>query len=432
MKRIDTATKAVDLFGAGKHGFRDGDLGLGVVPTDLDAVFFNDLQEEVVGIIESAGLTPTAGVRNQLWQAIQIMIAASVVQDYKASVRYTTTANIALSGLGTQAGGDWPSALTAGDRIFAKDQTTGSQNFIYIAAAGAWTRATDADGTGEITSGAVVLVEEGTALADTQWMLTTDGPITIGTTALTFARKDAGAAVGLNPGDIVYTASKTPSPGTLKANGAAVSRTTYAALFAAIYKSSTVTMTIAAPAVIACTGFTPSPNDPVELTNSGVLPTGFVTATKYYVVGASIVPGVSYQLSATPGGTAITTTGSQSGVHTAHNAPFGIGDGSTTFNVPDLRGEFIRGWDNARGADTNRAFGISQLDQVQGHKHSITGSAANVTGGGANDFSHGDFPNVNVTVNTNASLISDDTNGTPRAGTETRPRNIALLACIKF
>jgi microcystin-dependent protein len=275
-------------------------------------------------------------------------------------------------------------------------------------------------------------VEEGTANADSEWMLTSNGAITIGTTPLTFARKDAGASIGTPVASIVWVAQNTAPAGYLKANGAAISRTTYAALFAAIYKSSTVTMTIAAPGVVFWPGFTPSPNDPVEFTTTGVLPTGFVTATKYYVVGASIVPGVSYQLSATPGGTAITTTGSQSGVHTAHNAPFGIGDGSTTFNVPDLRGEFIRGWDDSRGIDTNRAFGISQLDQVQGHKHSTTGSAANVAGAGANDFSHGNTPNVNVTVNTDAPLISDGTNGTPRTGTETRPRNIALLACIKF
>lgn len=200
MDRISTPTKVVDLFGVGKHGFRDGDLALGIYPTDFDAAFFNDLQEELLTIIEAAGLVPTAGTRNQVYQAIQAMIAGSAANDYKTSVRFTTTGDIVLSGLGTQAGGDWGAALTAGDRILPQLQTTASDRTIWIAAAGAWTRATDADGVGELTSGTVVAVEEGTTLADSQWMLTTDGAITIGTTALTWARKD---------GSIVPDASET-------------------------------------------------------------------------------------------------------------------------------------------------------------------------------------------------------------------------------
>lgn len=192
MKRISTSTKAVDLFGAGKHGWRDGDLAIGVQPTDAEAIWFNNLQEEVCNVIETNGIALDGNVRTQLYQAIQLMIAGSAANDYKASVRFTTTGNIVLSGLGTQAGGDWGAALTAGDRILPKEQTAGADRTIWIAAAGAWTRATDADGVGELTSGAIVAVEEGTTLADSQWMLTTDGTITIGTTALTWTRKDGG------------------------------------------------------------------------------------------------------------------------------------------------------------------------------------------------------------------------------------------------
>ena len=114
---------------------------------------------------------------------------------FKLPVRFTTTGNIALSGLGTQAGGDWGIALTAGDRILPKDQATGADRGIYIASAGAWTRATDADGAGELIPGALVVVSEGVTLSDTLWELSTDGPITIGTTALTFSRKDPVAAL---------------------------------------------------------------------------------------------------------------------------------------------------------------------------------------------------------------------------------------------
>lgn len=107
-------------------------------------------------------------------------------RDSKQSVRYTTTGNINLSGLATQAGGDWPAALTAGDRVLVKDQATGANNGLYVAAAGAWARAADADASAEVTPGMLVTIEEGTTLADTVWELTTNGPIVLGTTALTF------------------------------------------------------------------------------------------------------------------------------------------------------------------------------------------------------------------------------------------------------
>lgn len=204
MDRISTSTKAVDLYGPGKHGFKNGNLSLGITPTDLNAEFFNGVQEELLAVIEGAGLTPDAGTLNQLQQAIQLMIAAATAQDYKASVRVATTANIA------NLEGGAPNALDGiavalNDRILVKDQATPAQNGIYVVttlgtgANGAWARATDADGVGELTSGAIVAVEEGATHADTLWMLTTDGPITIGTTPLTFARKDSATARQILP-----------------------------------------------------------------------------------------------------------------------------------------------------------------------------------------------------------------------------------------
>lgn len=112
--------------------------------------------------------------------------------DWKNSVRVATTgANLAaLSGLLTIDG----VTLVVGDRVLVKDQTTQSANGIYVAASGAWTRATDADAAAEVTAGLSVMVTEGTTLADTQWRLTTNDAIAIGTTALTFAQIGAGVA----------------------------------------------------------------------------------------------------------------------------------------------------------------------------------------------------------------------------------------------
>lgn len=64
--------------------------------------------------------------------------------------KYTTTGNVALTGLGTQAGGDWAGSMTAGDIVLVKNQTVPSQNFLYVAAAGAWARIASYPGGAEI------------------------------------------------------------------------------------------------------------------------------------------------------------------------------------------------------------------------------------------------------------------------------------------
>ena len=139
--------------------------------------------------------------------------------------------------------------------------------------------------------------------------------------------------LGMVPsGTVLYFAGQTAPAGWLKANGAAVSRTAYAALFAAI--------------------------------------------------------GTTY----------------------------GVGDGRSTFNLPDLRGEFIRSWDDGRAIDINRALGSWQADEFRSHSHGI----------GVNRQADNDR-------GSNSSTVSVDTDGQtdPAGGIETRPRNIALLACIK-
>ena len=104
--------------------------------------------------------------------------------DVKQSVRVATVSNITLSGAQTI---DGVSAI-AGDRVLVKNQTTGSQNGIYVVAAGSWSRATDADTDTEVTAGMFTFVTEGTVNADTGWVLTTNDSITVGTTSLAFAQ----------------------------------------------------------------------------------------------------------------------------------------------------------------------------------------------------------------------------------------------------
>jgi uncharacterized protein YjbI with pentapeptide repeats len=109
--------------------------------------------------------------------------------DWKASVRAATTAAVTLaSGLEN---GDTLDGVTlaTGNRVLVKNQATGSENGIYVVkASGAPDRSTDADTGAELTSNFAVFVEEGTVNADQGYVLTNDGAITVGTTALTFTQ----------------------------------------------------------------------------------------------------------------------------------------------------------------------------------------------------------------------------------------------------
>ena len=104
--------------------------------------------------------------------------------DVKQSVRVATTANITLSNTQTIDG----VSLSVGDRVLVKDQSTASQNGIYVVASGAWSRSTDADEPAEINPGMFFFVEEGSSYADSGWVMTADGAITVGTSSITFAQ----------------------------------------------------------------------------------------------------------------------------------------------------------------------------------------------------------------------------------------------------
>ena len=114
----------------------------------------------------------------------QYVDAARLGLDCKESVRVATTGNITLSGLQTIDG----IALSAGDRVLVKNQNTASQNGIYIAASSAWARAEDANTSSKVTPGLFTFVEQGNVNADSGWILTTDRPITLGSTGLTFVQ----------------------------------------------------------------------------------------------------------------------------------------------------------------------------------------------------------------------------------------------------
>jgi len=97
---------------------------------------------------------------------------------------------------------------------------------------------------------------------------------------------------------------------------------------------------------------------------------------------------------------------------------FGPGDGSTTFDLPDARAEFLRGWDDGRGVDAGRALGSSQADELASHAHDYD-----------NSLDGGRFYGVTNEESGHGATFTSATAST--GGAETRPRNIARLICIR-
>ena len=330
MHRIDHATAAPGNL------FTEGNPATATPATTVTDDWLNDVQGNICDVVEAAGIALVKGDYTQLRQAIQAMLIAS----QKAVVINNATFEASVSN------GEvvrWDSANSRFDEAVA-DGTSNNR----------------AVGVADVTNSKVYLYGECPLFsgltpgaryyldASTPGVITTTAPtnaVMVGVaksaTTLWVDIDSVPAAQGVEVGSVIYVAKNSAPTGYLKANGAAVSRASYAALFAAI------------------------------------------------------------------------------------GTTFGAGDGSTTFNVPDLRGEFIRSWDDSRGIDAGRVFGSTQTDELKSHSHPISGWASNSsdsTGGASADLS--DI----------GGYLMGDISGVVKltGGTETRPRNVALLACIKY
>lgn len=157
---------------------------------------------------------------------------------------------------------------------------------------------------------------------------------------------------------------------------------------------------------------------------------GTVNATEVYRSGVPIyVPGEikTFAMNTCPAnmlpmdGSAVSRT-TYANLFTNIATAWGAGNGTTTFNVPDARGEFLRGWDNGRGVDATRAFASLQAEDLKSHTHSSTAYNSGGIVGAAGAFA------LAGSTTGNAQTINVSSTG----GTETRPRNIAVLYCIAF
>ena len=117
---------------------------------------------------------------------------------------------------------------------------------------------------------------------------------------------------------------------------------------------------------------------------------------------------------------------------------WGAGDGSSTFNLPDLRGQFVRGWDNSAGVDSGRSFASSQSDQNKAHNHSVTDPGHTHSWDrqdATTDDGYRPWPASNNDCNLFVAQTGSSTTGISiqnDGGTEVRVKNYALMYVIKF
>ena len=310
-----------------------------------------DLIEAAADVTDTANVTAAGALMDsEITNLLQVKAFNSAA--------YATAAQGVLAGSATQPGDLGTAATTASTAYATAAQGTKADSAIQSADLGtAATTAATAYATaaqGALAASAIQSGDLGTAATTAATAYATAAQGTLAASALQAASTldatklsgnlpaiDGSALTGVAgtpTGAVIYHADNSAPTGFIKANGAAISRSTYSALFA--------------------------------------------------VIGTT----------------------------------FGAGNGSSTFLVPDLRGEFLRGWDDSRGIDSGRAFGSAQADALKTHSHSFgTGTAgAGATAG-------------TVPTGHNGSYSTLTTSGASTgSSSETRPRNIALLACIKF
>ena len=175
-------------------------------------------------------------------------------------------------------------------------------------------------------------------------------------------------------------------------------------------------------------------------------------ATTAYVMSNGVPTGmvIPFAASTAPAGYlkangALISRTTYSNLFTAIGTTFGAGDGNTTFALPDLRGYFPRGWDDGRGVDTGRVFGSLQADGYLNHSHTANSASAGAhthtfqlyypnspngiyVGAGNSNSDAGTATTSSAGAHTHTITVNASTTG----GTETRPKNIALLYCIKY
>lgn len=371
-----------------------------------------------------------------------------------APVVVATVGPVTLTGLtAIFAGGSIDGVtLVAGNRLLVKNQGTTSENGIYIISADPTVpaRATDFDTIGEINNG-YVLVNGGTTQAGSGWAVTST-VATVGSSPIVFTQFAAGlsglskasvglgnvdntsdlskplstattAALALKQGTITGAATTITSSNLLAnrplisdANGKVAASTTVTSIQLGYLTdvTSNIQYQLDLKANLASPTFTGNVALPSTTTVGG---TTISTIPAGAVMAFAMDTAPSGWLAANGAAVKRTGTGGYPALFDAIGTLYGVGDTLTTFNLPDLRGYFVRGSGTNIDGTVSGVFGAKQADEFKSHTHNTYGrnGVDDDDGGGSN-------------YKAESALTASSATG----GIETRPKNIAMLYCIKF
>ncbi|WP_256656903.1 phage tail protein [Pseudomonas sp. BGI-2] len=320
--------------------------------------------------------------------------------DGKQSVRAATTENIVLSGAQQIDG----VAVLSGQRVLVVAQTAAKDNGIYVAANGAWLRATDANASIKVTPNLTVMVEEGAANGDSLWHLVTNGPITLGTTTLSFEM--LAGRTGIQAGtyksltvDKYGRATAGTNPETLAGFG-----------IKDTYTKPEIEAMIAQASALPVGAMVTFPTESV--------PPGFLEVDNS-LFKDTLYPDLAACL------------------NRKYNLP---GDAAGYTRLPESRGEFVRGWDHGRGVDPGRMIGSWQKGSIAAIDTNLPATqtiASNIADYAASRIKTGyDSGDTGLYSGVTLMGVNPQANYPLPGGPEvtygiTRPNNVAFMLCIK-
>jgi hypothetical protein len=326
---------------------------------------------------------------------------------WKQAVRAATTAAGTLASSFKNGDAIDGVTLATGDRILIKNQASGSENGIHtVNASGAPTRSTDADSGAELVN-ATVYVSEGTTNADTQWTCSTNAPITVGSTSLTFAQLTSGGGGGLTNWTDAFTSGSPYNYASLTATNAATN------VAAVIVPKGNGQFMLSIPDSTS-TGGNARGSSAVDLQLTRTAASQ-VAAGGYSVIGGGQNNTANGGACVVPGGNSNTASGTASFAMGASSTAsgtgsFAMGDGSM---VASGASSFAGGYNNTASANYATAFGIQNT--ASGVNSFATGFGSNTRGligarshTGQRFSSAGDGQEIKVVVR------SETTDATPK------------------
>ena len=414
MQRINSTNRAANKFGAGKDGFQGGSPATGVKATYVTPEWTNAVQEELARAIEGAGIALDAAKYDQLLAAIKSIAWGAG----KTESPWAPLASPTLAGV--------PTADTAPDGTNTKQLATTAfvqsavGGYISIVSMGGTIVLTEAQASnsvigfgGGLTSDLTVVVPDSVRR---QWAIAnwTSGNYKL----IVKTASGNGVTVAQSKRNLVYSNGQHVYDAFNDFENISLSGVSTAPTASTGTRSTQLATTafVGAECQIA------APTGAVYTFAGATVPTGWLKCN-----GALLSRTVYTALFAVIGTT------------------YGAGDGSTTFALPDLRGEFVRGADDGRGVDSGRSLGSAQAGQNASHTHTASTSPAgghnhvfeNLARQGDLDRGVGNASlwSIDSIVTQTTSDVGDHIHAITVAasgGNESRPRNVAMHYIIKY